>query len=268
MAVDTWKLSLTGLVDNPYEVTFDELMEMDMVERYVTLSCVSNEVGGKLVGNARWLGVPLSQVVDRGKPRPEASQLVGRSVDRFTVGFPLEAIYDGREALVAVAMNGEALPLEHGFPVRLVVSGLYGYVSATKWLSEIELTTWESFDAYWVPRGWSKEGPIKTQSRIDVPRHNIAPGPRTIAGVAWAPNIGIASVEVQVDDSAWTEAELSDPLTQDAWIQWRLEHDFSPGSHRIRVRATDQTGFTQTETPVPPAPNGAEGWHTITITAR
>ncbi|MGH8957789.1 MAG: molybdopterin-dependent oxidoreductase [Acidimicrobiia bacterium] len=268
VAVDTWKLSLTGLVDDPYEVTFDELMEMDMVERYVTLSCVSNEVGGRLVGNARWLGVPLRHVVDRARPRPEASQLVGRAVDRFTVGFPLEAIYDGREALVAVAMNGEALPLEHGFPVRLVVSGLYGYVSATKWLSEIELTTWESFDAYWVPRGWSKEGPIKTQSRIDVPRRNIAVGPVTIAGVAWAPNIGIEAVEVQVDNGPWTEAQLSEPLTADAWIQWQLEHDFAPGSHRIRVRATDRGGFTQTETPVPPAPNGAEGWHTVTVTAR
>jgi DMSO/TMAO reductase YedYZ molybdopterin-dependent catalytic subunit len=266
--VDTWKLSLSGLVDNPYEVTFDELMEMDMVERYVTLSCVSNEVGGRLVGNARWLGVPLSQIVDRARPQSEASQLVGRSVDRFTVGFPLAAIYDGREALVAVAMNGEALPLEHGFPVRLVVSGLYGYVSATKWLSEIELTTWESFDAYWVPRGWSKEGPIKTQSRIDVPRRRIAVGPATVAGVAWAPNVGIEAVEVQVDNGPWTMAELSEPLTDDAWIQWRLEHDFGPGSHRIRVRATDRSGFTQSETPVPPAPNGAEGWHTVSVTAR
>ena len=268
VAVDTWKLSVTGLVDSPYEVSFDELMEMEMVERYVTLSCVSNEVGGNLVGNARWLGVPLSEVVDRAQPRPEASQLVGRSVDRFTVGFPLAAVYDGREALVAVAMNGEALPLEHGFPVRLVVSGLYGYVSATKWLSEIELTTWDSFDAYWVPRGWSKEGPIKTQSRIDVPGRSVAAGPVTIAGVAWAPNIGIEAVEVQVDNGAWSEAELSDPLTEDAWIQWRLQHDFSPGSHRIRVRATDRSGFTQTENPVPPAPNGAEGWHTVVITAR
>lgn len=268
VAVDTWKLSVTGLVDSPYELTFDELMAMEMVERYVTLSCVSNEVGGNLVGNARWLGVPLSQVVDRARPRAEAEQLVGRAVDRFTVGFPLEAVYDGREALVAVAMNGEALPLEHGFPVRLVVSGLYGYVSATKWLSEIELTTWESFDAYWVPRGWSKEAPIKTQSRIDVPRRSVAVGPVTIAGVAWAPNVGIERVEVQVDNGAWTEAELSESLTEDAWIQWRLQHDFTPGSHRIRVRATDRSGFTQTEDPVPPPPNGAEGWHTIAVTAR
>ncbi len=268
VAVDTWKLSVTGLVDSPYELTFDELMEMEMVERYVTLSCVSNEVGGNLVGNARWLGVPLRQVVDLARPRADASQLVGRAVDRFTVGFPLSAVYDGREALVAVAMNGEALPLEHGFPVRLVVSGLYGYVSATKWLSEIELTTWESFDAYWVPRGWSKEGPIKTQSRIDVPSRNVAVGPVTIAGVAWAPNVGIERVEVQVDNGDWTVAELSESLTEDAWIQWRLQQDFSPGSHRIRVRATDRSGFTQTEDPVPPPPNGAEGWHTVVVTAR
>jgi DMSO/TMAO reductase YedYZ molybdopterin-dependent catalytic subunit len=268
VSVDTWKLSLTGLVDNPYQLSFDELMEMDMVERFITLSCVSNEVGGDLVGNARWLGVPLAEVVDRAQPQANAEQLVGRSVDRFTVGFPLEAVYDGREALVAVAMNGEPLPLEHGFPVRLVVSGLYGYVSATKWLSEIELTTWDSFDAYWVPRGWSKEAPIKTQSRIDTPQRDFAAGSRTIAGVAWAPNVGIARVEVQIDNGAWMEAELTEPLSTDAWIQWKLDHDFSPGSHRLRVRATDATGFTQTETPVPPAPNGAEGWHTVVVTVR
>jgi len=267
VAVDTWKLSFIGMVDNPFEITFDELMNEEMVERYVTLSCVSNEVGGGLVGNARWLGVPLSALLERAQPQAGASQIVGRAVDDFTVGFPLEAAFDGREALVAVAMNGEALPIEHGFPVRLVVAGLYGYVSATKWLSEIELTTWDGFDAYWVPRGWSKEAPIKVQSRIDTPRNSFAAGSRAIAGVAWAPNRGVARVEVSVDEGAWTDAELSDPLSQDAWVQWRLEHDFAAGSHQIQVRATDADGVTQGETRVPPAPNGAEGWHTVNVQA-
>lgn len=264
--LDGWSLAFTGMVDSPYSVTFDELMDLPMVERYVTLSCVSNEVGGDLVGNARWLGVPLKDLLDRAGVQTGADQLVARSVDDFTVGFPTAAAYDGREALLAVGMNGEALPLEHGFPARLVVSGLYGYVSATKWISEIELTTWDSFDAYWVPRGWSKEAPIKTQSRIDTPGRRIEAGEHYIAGVAWAPNLGIARVEVEVDTGAWQEAELTEPLSEDAWVQWRLLHNFGAGSHRIRVRATDATGFVQGENQVPPAPNGAEGWHTVSVT--
>jgi DMSO/TMAO reductase YedYZ molybdopterin-dependent catalytic subunit len=264
--LDGWSLAFSGMVNNPYSITFDELMELPMVERYVTLSCVSNEVGGELVGNARWLGVPLTALLDRAGVQAGADQLVARSVDDFTVGFPTAAAYDGREALLAVGMNGVALPLEHGFPARLVVSGLYGYVSATKWISEIELTTWDSFDAYWVPRGWSKEAPVKTQSRIDTPGRRIEAGEHYIAGVAWAPNVGITRVEVEVDDGGWQEAELTEPLSEDAWVQWRLLYNFGSGSHRIRVRATDATGFTQGENLVPPAPNGAEGWHTVSVT--
>lgn len=267
--LDTWSLTFTGMVDTPYQIGFDELMDLPLVERYVTLSCVSNPVGGDLVGNARWLGVPLRDLLERAGVKPDAEQLVARSVDDFTVGFPVEAAFDGREALVAVGMNGEALPIEHGFPVRLVVSGLYGYVSATKWLTEIELTTWDGFDAYWVPRGWSKEAPVKTQSRIDTPaRGSIESGTRFIAGVAWAPHRGIDRVEVQLDNGSWMEAELSEPLSKDAWRQWRLSHDFTTGSHRIRVRATDGTGQTQSENERPPAPNGAEGWHTVVVTAK
>ena len=264
--LDGWSLGFSGMVDNPYSINFDELMELPMVERYVTLSCVSNEVGGDLVGNARWLGVPLKDLLDRAGVQAGADQLVARSVDDFTVGFPTAAAFDGREALLAVGMNGEALPLEHGFPARLVVSGLYGYVSATKWISQIELTTWDSFDAYWVPRGWSKEAPIKTQSRIDTPGRRIEAGEHYIAGVAWAPNVGITRVEIEVDTGGWQAAELSEPLSGDAWVQWRLLYNFGPGSHRIRVRATDATGFTQGERQVPPAPNGAEGWHTVSVT--
>jgi DMSO/TMAO reductase YedYZ molybdopterin-dependent catalytic subunit len=258
-----WKLSITGMVDEPYELTFDELVAMADTEQAVTLSCVSNPVGGDLVGNAVWQGVPLARILDRAGVQDGATQLVGRSVDGFTAGFPTEAAFDGRPALVAVGMNGEPLPVVHGFPARLVVSGLYGYVSATKWLSEIELTTWEAFDGYWIPRGWAKEGPVKVQSRIDVPRvgTTLPAGPTPVAGVAWAPGAGIARVEVQVDDGAWQAAELGDSLSDDTWCQWRYEWDATPGEHRIRVRATDGAGVTQGEAPVPVAPDGAEGWH-------
>lgn len=264
----SWTLRVHGMVDRPYEITFADLMEMDLVERYVTLSCVSNEVGGNLVGNAKWLGVPLLEILDRARVQATAEQLVGRSVDGFTVGFPVAAAYDGRDALVAVGMNDEPLPFDHGFPARLVVAGLYGYVSATKWLSDIELTTWDGFDAYWVPRGWSKEGPIKTQSRIDTPRNRAAlsTGARTIAGVAWAPDLGIERVEVQIDEGAWEVAELAAALDKDTWRQWRLAWSPSPGQHRIRVRATDAAGYTQTEEISRPAPDGATGWHTIRVT--
>jgi len=263
-----WSLSITGMVDRPYTIPFPDLLDMRMVERDVTLSCVSNRVGGDLVGNARWLGVPLTEILDRAGVQPGAEQLVGRSVDEFTVGFPVEAAYDGREALVAVGMNGEPLPFEHGFPARLVVAGLYGYVSATKWLSEIELTTWDGFDAYWVPRGWAKEAPIKTQSRIDTPagQDQIRAGRHVVAGVAWAPTRGISRVEVQLGEAGpWIEAELSEPLSADAWVQWKLDWEATEGRHVIRCRATDGDGEVQTHELRPPAPDGATGWHTILV---
>lgn len=265
--LSTWALRIHGMVERPYELTFDQLLEMEMVERYVTLTCVSNQVGGGLVGNAKWLGVPLAKLLERARVQPGADQIVGRSVEDFTVGFPTSAAFDGREAMVAVGMNDEPLPFDHGFPARLVVAGLYGYVSATKWLSDIELTTWDAFDAYWVPRGWSKEGPIKTQSRIDTPRNQatLRGGDMTIAGVAWAPNLGIDRVEVQVDEGPWEEAELAASLDEDSWRQWMLAWDPNPGTHRIRVRATDASGHTQTRDLAPPAPNGATGWHTIEV---
>lgn len=267
--VAEWALSIEGRVDRPYTLTYDDLLDMPLVERDVTLSCVSNEVGGDLVGNARWLGVPLADVLDRAGVRDDAEQVVGRSVDRFTVGFPVEAVYDGRDALVAVGMNGQPLPLEHGFPARLVVAGLYGYVSATKWLASIELTGWDEFDAYWVPRGWAKEAPIKTQSRIDTPTHNAAlePGTRQVAGVAWAPHRGISKVDVRLGEgSEWVEARLSDPLSDNCWRQWVVDWDAPAGTHQIQVRATDGEGNLQTDQIRPPAPDGATGWHTIQVT--
>ena len=265
--LDTWTLKITGLVDRPVELTFEDLLDLPMVERFVTLSCVSNRVGGTLVGHARWLGVPLADLLDRAGVQADATQIVGRSVDGFTVGFPAEAASDGREALVAVAMNGEPLPFDHGFPARLVVAGLYGYVSATKWLSEIELTTWDAFDAYWIPRGWSKEAPVKTQSRVDVPRQNerLDAGTVPIAGVAWAPNRGVARVEVQVDDGPWIEAELSAELSKDSWRQWAIDWEATTGEHVIQVRATDSNGDTQTEQVTAPAPNGATGYHSRNV---
>jgi len=267
VAIDSWRLAVTGLVGTELSFSYADLLALPLVERYVTLSCVSNEVGGDLVGTARWLGYPLGDLLDRAGVDPEATQVVARSVDGFTVGFPVEALRDGRTALLAVGMNGEPLPPEHGFPARLVVAGLYGYVSATKWLAEIELTTWEAFDAYWVRRGWSKEAPVKTQSRIDTPRDGtrVEPGPRRIGGVAWAPGRGIRRVEVRIDGGEWREAELSVALSDEAWRQWSVPWEATPGSHTVAVRATDGTGETQTATRLPPAPNGATGHHTVTV---
>lgn len=264
---DSWTLEVGGRVDRPFELTYAELLDLPMVEEYVTLACVSNEVGGKLVGTAKWLGVPLAEILDRAGLRRDAQQVVGRSVDGFTVGFPIEAVADGRTALVAVGMNGEPLPVVHGFPARLVVAGLYGYVSATKWLSEIELTAWDDFDAYWIPRGWAKEAPVKTQSRIDVPRggRTLAPGLVTIAGVAWAPHRGITRVEVSINGDDWQHAELSGETPADVWRQWRFAWDATAGDHTIAVRATDADGRAQTAERSPPPPDGATGHHTIRV---
>jgi DMSO/TMAO reductase YedYZ molybdopterin-dependent catalytic subunit len=262
-----WNMAVTGMVDRPFHLSFDEVLALPMVEEYVTLSCVSNEVGGDLVGNAAWLGVPLADLLERAGVRDGADQVIGRSRDGFTAGFPLEAALDGRTAMVAVGMNGEPLPYAHGFPLRLVVAGLYGYVSATKWLTQIEVTTFDEKQGYWVPRGWSARAPVKTQSRIDVPSHgdDLPAGTVTVAGVAWAPTRGIDAVEVQVDDGPWREAELSEPLSASTWRQWRLRWDAKPGRHLLRVRATDGDGETQTGEQHRPPPDGATGWHTIRV---
>ncbi len=265
-----WSLRFTGMVESPYELTFDEILAMDLNDYVITLSCVSNQVGGNLVGNAVWTGVPLSGLLDRAGVQPGATQVVGRSVDDWTAGFPTTVAHDGRNAILAVGMNGEPLPTRHGFPARLVVAGLYGYVSAVKWIEEIRLTTWEGFDGYWVPRGWSKEGPMKTQSRIDVPRSGDDPptvgAPTPVAGVAWAPTRGISAVHVRIDEGEWMPCEIGEAVGDESWVQW--VHTWTPeqsGSHVIQVRATDGNGDTQPEGPVSPRPNGAEGWHAITV---
>ena len=267
--VATWRLRVHGLVDRPFELTYDELLAMPLLEQYVTIACVSNEVGGSLVGNALWTGVRLKELLERAGVQPEATQIVGRAVDGFTVGFPtVHALADDRESLVAVAMNGEPLPPSHGYPARLIVPGLFGYVSATKWLTEIELTTLEGFDAYWVPLGWSKQGPILTQSRIDVPTHGarVAAGTVAVAGVAWAPDRGIGAVEVQVDEDGWEPAELSTPISDATWVQFVRRWDATPGEHLLRVRATDGDGEVQTDMRTRPAPDGSRGHHTIRVT--
>jgi DMSO/TMAO reductase YedYZ molybdopterin-dependent catalytic subunit len=266
--LDTWKVDITGDVGRPYSFGYPELLALPMEEHYVTIACVSNQVGGDLIGTAKWLGVPLHSILEEADVPRQGKQVVARSVDGFTVGFPVEAVFDGREALLAIGMNDEPLPFEHGFPARLVVSGLYGYVSATKWLSEIQIVDWDAFDAYWIPRGWDKQAPIKTQSRIDTPRRGeVAAGPRTIAGVAWAQNRGISRVEVNVDETGWQEATLPEELSIDTWRQWAIDVDLAPGAHVIQVRATDGTGATQSAEVTSPRPNGAQGYHTVQVSA-
>jgi DMSO/TMAO reductase YedYZ molybdopterin-dependent catalytic subunit len=262
----SWRLRIDGLVERPYELTYDQLLAMDLVEADVTLACVSNAVGGTLVGNAHWTGVRLDTLLERAGVKGSADQVVGKSVDGFSAGFPT-TVLDGRDALVAVAMNGKALPAVHGFPARLVVPGLYGYVSATKWLRQIELTTFDAFDAYWVRRGWAKLGPIKIESRIDVPRDTavVRSGRRPVAGVAWAPHRGIGTVEVRVDDGPWQATELGPVLGNDAWRQWVLPWDAAPGHHVIEVRATTADGETQTAGTQSPYPDGATGHHRVRV---
>jgi DMSO/TMAO reductase YedYZ molybdopterin-dependent catalytic subunit len=263
----TWSLRVHGMVDREITLDFDQLLARPMIERDVTLACVSNEIGGPYVGNARWIGAPLADLLREAGVRDGASQIVSRSADGFTIGTPTAIAMDGRDAMLAVSMNGEPLPLEHGFPVRMVVPGLYGYVSATKWLVDLELTTLDAYDAYWIQRGWAKEAPIKTQSRIDTPADGarLGPGPVAVAGVAWAQHRGIARVEVSADAGRWEEAELGADDTIDTWRQWVYRWDAGPGSHTLAVRATDEEGETQTADRTAPFPDGATGHHTILL---
>ena len=265
----TWLLQVKGMVDRPVTLSYADLLALPQYEADITLQCVSNEVGGDLVGNARWQGVLLRDVLTRAGVQAGADQVVGRSVDDFTAGFPTALAMDGRAAMIALGMNGEPLPQEHGFPARLIVPGLYGYVSATKWLTSIELTTLAGFDGFWVPRGWAKLGPIKTESRIDVPADGdrVSTGQTVIAGVAWSPGPrrGIQQVEVQVDNGPWLLADLGGELSEDSWRQWRVTAQLTAGAHLLSVRATDRTGRVQDERVRPPRPDGATGHHQIRV---
>ncbi|MEW1696390.1 sulfite oxidase [Streptomyces sp. NPDC091278] len=270
----TWRLRVHGRgVTRARTFTLADLLARPLIERDVTLTCVSNEVGGPYVGNARWLGVPLAALLaecgvkppSRGGP---ADQLVARSVDGMTLGSPVEDVMDGRDAMLAVGMNGEPLPFDHGFPVRMVVPGLYGYVSACKWIEDIELTTFDAYDAYWVKRSWARRAPIKTQSRIDTPKPFARPATGTVmvAGVAWAQRRGITRVQVRVDDGPWRDADLAAQDTTDTWRQWSYPWRATSGGHTLTVRATDGTGRVQTEKRTRTVPDGASGWHGVFVT--
>ncbi|MEU5769066.1 sulfite oxidase [Streptomyces asoensis] len=269
-----WRLRIHGKgVTRPLTLSFDDLLRRELVERDITLTCVSNEVGGPYVGNARWIGVRLADVLDECGVRPPskggpADQLVARSVDGMTIGSPLEDVMDGRDALLAVGMNGEPLPFAHGFPVRMIVPGLYGYVSACKWIEDLELTTFDAYDPYWVKRGWARRAPVKTQSRIDTPKPFARPraGTVMVAGVAWAQHRGIDKVEVRVDDGPWQQARLAAEDTRDTWRQWSFPWQATRGGHTLTVRATDRTGQVQTDTRTRTVPDGASGRHSVVVT--
>jgi DMSO/TMAO reductase YedYZ molybdopterin-dependent catalytic subunit len=262
----TWQLRIHGMVDNPMTITFDQLSRMPMIEHDVTLTCVSEGVGGGYIGNARWQGTLLAPLLRRAGIQAGADQIVMRDVNGMTIGVATDPVLDGRESLLAVGMNGQPLPAAHGYPVRVVVPGLYGYVSATKWVVDMELSTFGAFDAYWVRQGWSREGPVKTESRIDVPKAggNLAAGRATIAGVAWAQHTGVEAVEVSVDGT-WYNANLAAQDTIDTWRQWYHAWDATPGPHTLKVRATDKSGYTQTPVVHQTQPNGATGYHTIQV---
>jgi DMSO/TMAO reductase YedYZ molybdopterin-dependent catalytic subunit len=266
MAED-WNLRIHGMVDHEVSLTYADLLDRPLIERDITLTCVSNPVGGSYIGTARWIGAPLKPLLEEAGVHSGADQIVTTSVDGFTIGTPTAVATDGRDAMLAVAMNGEPLPIAHGFPVRMIVPGLYGYVSAMKWIVDMELSTFAAFDPYWIQRGWAEQAPIKTESRIDTPRSfaHVEAGTVPIAGVAWAQHVGIARVEVQVDEGAWMPAELSAQDTVDTWRQWVVRWNATPGEHRVRVRATDANGASQTEARAEPFPSGATGLHEIVV---
>jgi len=263
-----WQLKITGMVEKPLSISFAELLALPLEESYTTLMCVSNEVGGSLIGNAKWLGYPIRHLLARARPTASADMVLSHSSDGFTASTPLSVLQeDGRNAILAVGMNGDPLPPEHGYPVRMVVPGLYGYVSATKWVVELEVTRFADRSAYWTERGWSSHGPVKLESRIDVPRAGagVKAGRVVVAGVAWHQHTGIQKVEVRVDGGDWNEAELATAISADTWVQWRWDWDAPPGQHQLEVRATDASGSIQTAEVADTVPNGATGYHSIPV---
>lgn len=264
-----WRLRLHGLVEEEVTLDLDDVLAGPLLERVLTLTCVSNEVGGRLAGTGRWLGLPLAGLLARARPRSGADMVLSTSADGWTCSTPLAALVDGRDALLAVGLNGAPLPVEHGFPARLVVPGLYGYVSATKWVVDLEVTRFDRATAYWTTRGWAAQAPVRTASRIDVPAPlaRVAAGPVTVAGVAWAQRRGIDRVEVRADGGPWRPARLAAAANVDTWRQWSVVLDLPPGGHTLQVRATDGAGDTQPEQRRTPRPDGATGWHTVVVRA-
>jgi DMSO/TMAO reductase YedYZ molybdopterin-dependent catalytic subunit len=266
VAPQTWQLRIHGMVEREITLSYHDLLKRPLIEDWITLCCVSNPVAGPYIGNAKWLGASLASLLRAARPRAGADQLLCTSTDGFTSGTPLATVLDGRDALLAVAMNGAPLPVAHGFPVRMVTPGLYGYVSATKWVTDIKVTTFRGNYAYWAQRGWSQRGPIKTESRIDVPGGGSVPaGQRQVAGVAWAQHKGIDAVHVRVDRGPWHQARLAAVPGIDTWRQWAWDWDATRGNHLIEARATDATGYTQTALQEPPEPNGASGYPSVTV---
>jgi DMSO/TMAO reductase YedYZ molybdopterin-dependent catalytic subunit len=262
-----WTLRIHGMVDRELTLTYQDLLDRGLTDAWITICCVSNTVGGDLIGNTVWGGVPIKGILDEVGIKPGADALLSTSEDGWTCGTPLDALTDGRNALLALTMNGEPLPVLHGFPVRQVVPGLYGYVSATKWVTEWEVTRFSDFRAYWTQRGWGERGPVKTQSRIDVPRDGstVAAGESVIAGVAWAQHVGIERVEVRIGDGPWREATLAAAANVDTWVQWRIDWDAEAGRQDIQVRATDRAGVTQTAERVGVLPDGATGYDGVSV---
>ncbi|KIQ17030.1 oxidoreductase [Rhodococcus sp. MEB064] len=265
-----WSLRIHGMVDNEMTLTLADLEKRVSIERMVTLTCVSNPIGGDLIGNATWTGYSLKDILAEARPQSSADMVLSSSYDDFTAGTPLDVLMDGRDAMLAVAMNGEPLPIEHGYPARLVVPGLYGYVSATKWVTDLEVTKFSQARAYWTDRGWSERGPIKTACRIDTPAgsKDVDAGTVMIAGVAWAQHRGISRVEVRVDNGDWAEATLSDEYSRDTWRQWSYAWEATSGQHRIEARATDSTGEVQTDVRVDTVPDGASGYASMPANVR
>jgi DMSO/TMAO reductase YedYZ molybdopterin-dependent catalytic subunit len=266
----SWQLRIHGMVSREITLTFDQLIKRPLIEDYITLCCVSDPVDGPYIGNAKWLGASLAAVLREAGIKAGADQLLCTSVDGFTSGTPVQTVMDGRDALLAVAMNGQPLPVAHGFPARMVVPGLYGYVSATKWVTDIEVTTFAGNSAYWAQRGWSQQAPIKTECRIDVPNGlaEIGAGTTAVAGVAWAQHKGIEAVEVRVDGGPWQQARLAAVPGLDTWRQWVWEWQAASGGHTLEARATDKTGYTQTSVLAPPEPNGATGYPMVSVAVR
>jgi DMSO/TMAO reductase YedYZ molybdopterin-dependent catalytic subunit len=272
VSIKSWQLRVHGMVENEFTIDFDELIGYDdLEEHYITLTCVSNEVGGNLMGTAKWLGYPLAKLMQRAKPSKDADMVLSKSIDGYTASTPLEVMMDKKvPGLLTMGMNDEPLPPEHGFPVRMIIPGLYGYVSATKWVVDLEVTRFDKKEAYWTPRGYSAEAPIKTQSRIDTPRPlaKLKVGKVPIGGVAWAQGKGIKKVEIRVDNGEWQEATLGKALNKNTWRQWFYIWESEPGYHQLSVRATDEDGNLQPEQRTRPLPNGADGWHNISVSVK
>ncbi len=266
LAPEDWTLSIEGLVGAPYELSWTELIALPMIERDITLTCVSNEVGGPYCGSTRWLGVPVAEVLRRARPDPSADMVLSHSVDGFTASTPLAVLLDGRDAMIAVAMDGRPLDPVHGFPARLLTPGLYGYVGATKWLTRLKVTTFAADEAYWTVRGWAEQAPVKTACRIDTPRGQVTGGAVVVGGVAWATHRGIGRVEVRVDDGPWQEATLGPDVGLDYWRQWYFRWQASPGRHRLAARAYDASGVPQVAEVAGVLPDGATGYHVVELT--